>query len=414
MNTEHERRAPAAKELEELFRREYGRVVSVLVRTCGSIDAAEEVVQDALAVALERWPIDGVPASPAAWLITTARRRAIDRARREASRATRHRAADWASRVIEPPHEPEGEVVEDERLRLIFTCCHPALAPEAQVALTLRLLGGLDTGAIARAFLVPEATMAQRIVRAKRKIRDAGIPYRVPEAADLPARLAHVLAVVYLIFNEGYSASGGGQLVRGDLCDEAIRLGRALAALMPGEPEVLGLLGLMLLADARREARLDADGSFVPLGGQDRSRWDRLKIAEGQAIVRRCLQLARPGPYQVQAAIQAVHSDAPAFEDTDWRQIVALYDQLYALTPTPVVALNRAVALAEIAGAEAGLTALESVALDEYHLYHAVRGDLLARLGRVEDARAAFDRAIALCPTVVERRSLEQRRQGVA
>ena len=414
MNTEHERRAPAAKELEELFRREYGRVVSVLVRTCGSIDAAEEVVQDALAVALERWPIDGVPASPAAWLITTARRRAIDRARREAIRATRHRAADWASRVIEPPHEPEGEVVEDERLRLIFTCCHPALAPEAQVALTLRLLGGLDTGAIARAFLVPEATMAQRIVRAKRKIRDAGIPYRVPEAADLPARLAHVLAVVYLIFNEGYSASGGGQLVRGDLCDEAIRLGRALAALMPGEPEVLGLLGLMLLADARREARLDADGSFVPLGGQDRSRWDRLKIAEGQAIVRRCLQLARPGPYQVQAAIQAVHSDAPAFEDTDWRQIVALYDQLYALTPTPVVALNRAVALAEIAGAEAGLTALESVALDEYHLYHAVRGDLLARLGRVEDARAAFDRAIALCPTVVERRWLEQRRQGVA
>src|SRR5690606_6112677 len=239
-------------------------------------------------------------------------------------------------------------------------------------------------------------------------------PYRVPEAADLPARLAHVLAVVYLIFNEGYSASGGGQLVRGDLCDEAIRLGRALAALMPGEPEVLGLLGLMLLADARREARLDADGSFVPLGGQDRSRWDRLKIAEGQAIVRRCLQLARPGPYQVQAAIQAVHSDAPAFEDTDWRQIVALYDQLYALTPTPVVALNRAVALAEIAGAEAGLTALESVALDEYHLYHAVRGDLLARLGRVEDARAAFGRAIALCPAVVERRSLEQRRQGVA
>jgi RNA polymerase sigma-70 factor (ECF subfamily) len=404
----------AATEIEEVFRREYGRAVSVLVRVCGSIDAAEEAVQDAFATALERWPATGPPPSPVGWIITTARNRAIDRVRRESTRAGRQAAVDWAVQAPPPPDAAlEESVLEDDRMRLIFTCCHPALAPAAQVALTLRLLGGLETPEIARAFLVPDATMSQRIVRAKRKIRDARIPYRVPQAAELPARLGGVLAVVYLIFNEGYASTAGGRLVRPALCDEAIRLGRGLAELMPAEPEVLGLLALMLLADSRRDARVSSDGALVPLAAQDRSRWDRLRIAEGQAIVRQCLQWNRPGPYQIQAAIQAVHSDAPVAAATDWRQVVALYDQLLVLAPTPVVALNRATALAELTGPEAGLRALDGLALDGYHLFHAVRADLLQRVGRIAEARAAVDRAIELCANDVERELLERRRRDL-
>jgi RNA polymerase sigma-70 factor (ECF subfamily) len=410
-----EGRAVSAADIEQVFRGEYGRAVSVLVRTCGSIDAAEEVVQDAFAAALERWPSAGLPSSPAAWIIATARNRAIDRLRREAAREARHQAAAWTGVVpVASGAGQEEGVVEDERLRLIFTCCHPALAPVAQVALTLRLLGGLETGEIARAFLVPESTMAQRIVRAKRKIRDAGIPYRVPIAADLPARLATALSVLYLIFNEGYVASAGDRLVRPALCDEAIRLGRALLQLMPDEPEVLGLLALMLLADARRHARVADDGSFVTLAAQDRSRWDRGRIAEGQALVRRCLQWNRPGPYQIQAAIQAVHSDAIRNDATDWRQIVALYDQLLALTPTPVVAMNRAVALAERDGPESGLVALEGLPLEDLHRYHAIRAELLERAGRLAAAGAALESAIARCASTVERAFLERRKRELS
>jgi RNA polymerase sigma-70 factor (ECF subfamily) len=404
----------AAAEIEAVFRREYGRAVSVLVRVCGSIDAAEEAVQDAFAIALERWPATKPPPSPVGWIITTARNRAIDRVRREAMRAGRHAAVDWPVQTPPPDAALEVSLVEDDRLRLIFTCCHPALAREAQVALTLRLLGGLETPEIARAFLVSDATMSQRIVRAKRKIRDARIPYRVPHAADLPGRISAVLAVVYLIFNEGYASTAGGILVRPGLCDEAIRLARSLAELMPAEPEVLGLLALMLLADSRRDARVSSDGALMTLATQDRSRWDRLRIAEGQAIVRQCLQWNMPGTYQIQAAIQAVHSDAPVPDATDWRQVVALYDQLLVLAPTPVVALNRATALAEVDGPEAGLRALDGVTLDSYHLLHAVKADLLQRAGRTAEARAALDRAIELCGNDVERALLERRRASPA
>ena len=398
-----------------------------MIRVLGDIDLAEDAVAEAFAIAAERWPVTGVPPNPGGWITTTARNRAIDRLRRESTRTDRHLAALRLDDPdpMTPPDDPSElgdldafvDVIADDQLRLMFLCCHPALAPDVQVALTLRLLAGFETPEIARAFLVPEATMAQRIVRAKRKLRDNHAPYRIPPASELPDRLRAVLAAIALIFTEGHTATKGDGLVRVDLSSEAIRLGRVLVELMPDEPEAVGLLALMLLTDARRPARLSADGAMVRLADQDRSRWDRALIDEGHQLVRACLRRNQPGPFQLQAAIAAVHDDAATAEATDWSQIVALYDQLHAQRPNAVVAMNRAIAIGELHGPDEGLAALVAIDGDElgdYQPYHAARADLLARSGRASDALAAYDRAIELTTNPSERTFLIERRAIVA
>lgn len=389
----------SADDVERTFREEHGRAVAVLVRAFGDLDVAEEAVQDAFAEAVRRWPVDGPPPSPAGWIITTARNRAIDRLRREGARPGKHAQAALLSCPAEAEADAEP-AIGDDRLRLLFTCCHPALGMAARVALTLRMVGGLSTAEVARAFLVPEKTMAQRLVRAKARIREARIPYRVPAAEDLPQRLAGVLAVVYLVFNEGYRREGTAA--------EAIRLGRVLLELMPDEPEVRGLLALMLLVESRRAARV-RDGELVLLADQDPGSWDGAMAEEGRELVRWCLRRNRPGPYQIQAAINAVHSRPP----TDWRQVLALYDQLMAVAPSPVVALNRAVAVAEVEGVDAALSLVEELDLSCYYLFHAIRADLLRRSGRDGEAAAAYGEALARTQDEVEITFLERRRLGV-
>ncbi len=401
--------------IERIYREEYGRVVASLARRFSDLDLAEDAAGEALVVAAERWPVDGVPPNPGAWLTITAGNRAIDRIRREKTRDAKHQAALM---MKDPePHRPTG-IVEDDRLRLIFTCCHPALAPEARVALTLRLLGGLTVPEIAQAFLVPETTMGQRITRAKRKIKDANIPFRVPQADDLTQRLAGVLAVIYLVFNEGYLASSGGAPVREELTAEAIRLGRILRSLLPDEPEVAGLLALMLMTEARRQVRV-ADGELVPLHEQDRGGWDRALVAEGHDLVRECLARTvrtgiGPGRYQLLAAVNAVHTDAPTAADTDWTQIAALYTRLQRVDPSPIVTLNRAVAIAELDGPELALREVDRLELTSYHAWHATRADLLRRLGRSAEARTAYDAAIAATDNAAEQAYLSRRRGSLA